>query len=199
MLKLAADRAFVADTLGLPVGPERASRTDQVPPTYLEGFLYPETLYFTPGVETEEVLTRIVDGFKSVWKDLMTRRGSDWKAIRQRYDLKDHELVVLASLVQEESTRKEEAPHIAGVFYNRIERGMPLQTDPTLVYHPASVGRVPTPDDRRNAANPYNTYAHKGLPPGPICSPDRFARASRGGGDPSIRPASWLRRWRSYG
>ena len=68
-----------------------------------------------------------------------------------------------------------EAPTIAGVFVNRLKLGMRLQTDPTLIYHPERTGLVPTRTHRRDATNPYNTYAHDGLPPGPICSPTRQA------------------------
>ena len=52
---------------------------------------------------------------------------------------------------------------------------MRLQTDPTLIYHPKHIDSVPSPARRRDASNPYNTYAHDGLPPGPICSPTRLA------------------------
>ena len=68
-----------------------------------------------------------------------------------------------------------EAPIIAGVFMNRLRVSMRLQTDPTLIYHPKRLGRAPGPSDRKDATNPYNTYAHDGLPPGPICSPTRTA------------------------
>lgn len=175
ILERAKDRGWIRQTLNVPVGPKRAPRADGVPHTYLEGFLYPETLHFTPGVSADDVLKRVSSGFRRVWDDLVTRRRADLLAVRERYKLKDHQLVALASLVEEESSRRDEAPVIAGVFYNRLDKDMPLQTDPTLVYHPASVGRAPTPRDRRNPENPYNTYQNKGIPPGPICSPGRFA------------------------
>lgn len=175
LLERAADREWVRKNLNLPTGPEREPRTDGVPHTYLEGFLYPETLHFTPGATLETVLQRVTSSFLRVWEDLSTRRKADLLAVRTRYKLSNHQLITLASLVEEESGLRDEAPVVAGVFYNRIQQGMPLQTDPTLVYHPASVGRAPTPRDRKNRDNPYNTYQYKGLPPGPICSPGRFA------------------------
>jgi len=175
ILERARDRDWIRKTLKVPVGPKRAARPDGVPQTYLEGFLYPETLHFTPGVTLDAVLERVTSGFRRVWEDLVTRRRADLLAVRDRYKITEHQLVALASLVEEESSLRDEAPVIAGVFYNRLDKGMPLQTDPTLVYHPASVGRAPTPRDRRNPKNPYNTYQNKGLPPGPICSPGRFA------------------------
>ena len=68
-----------------------------------------------------------------------------------------------------------EAPLVAGVFYNRLRRGQPLQTDPTMVYGPNIWQEKPAPSLRRNRDNPYNTYHFEGLPPGPICSPGRAA------------------------
>lgn len=175
VLALAADYRFARETLGLPIGPERAPRADGVQQTYLEGFLYPET-YFLPLDATPEVaVRRAASEFKAVWKELTTRYRSDLLAITGRYGLTEADLVTLASLVEEEVRVPEEAARVAGVFYNRLEKRMRLQTDPTLVYRPADVGREPTPKDRRDATNPYNTYASAGLPPGPICSPGRGA------------------------
>ncbi|MCB9727298.1 MAG: endolytic transglycosylase MltG [Deltaproteobacteria bacterium] len=171
LLALAADPVLARDLLKLPVGAARPPRADGVQPTWLEGFLYPETYFFAPDAGARAVVDRTTAMFRKVWERLKTRRRSDVLAIRDRYGLSDADLVTLASLVEEETKAQEEAPTIAGVFYNRLARSMPLQTDPTLVYRPDRVGRPPTPTDRRDATNPYNTYAHSGLPPGPICSP----------------------------
>jgi len=69
----------------------------------------------------------------------------------------------------------DECPLIAGVLKNRLARGMRLEVDPTLVYGPATWAEVPAPRHRRDATNPFNTYARAGLPPAPICSPGRVA------------------------
>lgn len=175
VLAAAADRAYCSQILGLDVGRERPPRADGVPPTYLEGFLYPETYFFAPDARFEAVLERVTGELRSRWDRLRVQRRADLLLIRERYGLSDLELITLASLVSEEAQRMDEAPRIAGVFYNRLQRDMPLQTDPTLMYHPERVGKVPRPVNRRDASNPYNTYAHKGLPPGPICSPDARA------------------------
>ncbi len=175
VLAAAADHAYCTNTLSLEVGQERPPREDGVPPTYLEGFLYPETYFFTPDEPFERVLKRVTGEMAATWKRLRDRRRADVLLIRERYGLSDLELIVLASLVAEEAQRIDEAPRIAGVFYNRIAKGMPLQTDPTLMYHPERVGQPPGPVNRRDGSNPYNTYAHEGLPPGPICSPDARA------------------------
>ncbi|MEZ4269105.1 MAG: endolytic transglycosylase MltG [Myxococcota bacterium] len=171
LLALAAEPGLARDTLKLPVGGDRAARPDGVQQTWLEGFIFPETYFFAPDATTADVVARCAETFKKTWNRLKTRRRADVLAIRDRYGLGESELVVLASLVEEEAKAQEEGPTIAGVFYNRLARKMPLQTDPTLVYHPERIGKPPTPTDRRNALNPYNTYAHPGLPPGPICSP----------------------------
>tara|TARA_B100000900_G_C20112147_1_gene526355 strand:- start:125 stop:529 length:405 start_codon:yes stop_codon:yes gene_type:complete len=83
----------------------------------------------------------------------------------------DHDFLTLASLVEKEVAYLPEAPMIAAVFYNRLVKKMKLQTDPTMVYSPSTWREKPSPEFRRDTRNPYNTYAHSGLPPGPICSP----------------------------
>ncbi|MFW6178490.1 MAG: endolytic transglycosylase MltG, partial [Desulfohalobiaceae bacterium] len=83
-----------------------------------------------------------------------------------------HRIVTLASLVEKETGTPKERRRIAGVFQNRLDQGMLLQCDPTVIY-----GLGPDSDTRlrkkqlQDKDNPYNTYQHPGLPPGPICSP----------------------------
>lgn len=175
VLRLASDRDWVVHELGLPAGRPRPPRPDGVAPTYLEGFLYPDTLHVTPDASTREVIRRVAARFREVWRGVRAAHALELQTVRREHGLDDHELVTLASLVAEETRAPDEAPVIAGVFYNRLDRGMRLQTDPTLMYHPDRVGLPPRPRHRRNATNPYNTYAHDGLPPGPICSPGRRA------------------------
>ena len=170
LLALAADRDFVA-SLGLPVGPARAPRPDGVAATYLEGFLFPETYYLTPDADLRAAVSRATTEFLTAWARLKTRWQSDYLAITRRYGLAERDLVTLASLVEAEAQDPAEAPRIAGVFYNRLAEKMRLQTDPTLLYRPDRQGRKPTRADRLDATNPFNTYAHDGLPPGPIASP----------------------------
>jgi len=171
---LAEDRAF-ARGLGLPVGPERPPRPDGHPQTYLEGFLHPETYFLALDATVESATRRAAEQFKRVWGEVMATYRSDYLAVTGRYGLSELDIITLASLIEEEVVVASEAPRVAGVFYNRLAQGMRLQTDPTLVYRPGDVGRAPTPTDRRDATNPYNTYAIPGLPPGPICSPARGA------------------------
>ncbi|MFO0751047.1 MAG: endolytic transglycosylase MltG [Myxococcota bacterium] len=176
VLALAADEAFARDTLGLHdlVGPARAVRPDGVAPTWLEGFLYPETYNVGPGTSPRDALERAVRQFQRVWRELRASHAQALAALQAR-GFSEAKLIVLASLVEEETADPTEARRVAGVFYNRLGRGMRLETDPTLMYRPDRVGRPPTPTERRDASNPYNTYATAGLPPGPICSPGRTA------------------------
>lgn len=173
ILALVADEAF-ARSLGLPLRP-RPPRGDGVTDTWLEGFIHPETYHIAKGATPREVLERTASQFRKVWSDLKGRHAASIARLEAEYGLTEADLIVLASLVEEEMATNEEAPTIAGVFLNRIARKMRLETDPTLMYRPDRVGQKPSPVERRDASNPYNTYAIKGLPPGPICSPGRHA------------------------
>jgi UPF0755 protein len=174
LLALAADRTWVRD-LGLPVGPERPTRADGVTHTYLEGFLTPETHFFDPDSPLEAVVKTLTSDFMRMWTPLITRRESDLTLLKEQLGLNPIDVLTLASLVQRETKVSSEAPIIAGVFMNRLRVKMRLQTDPTLIYHPDRIEKVPGPSDRKDSTNPYNTYAYDGLPPGPICSPTRTA------------------------
>lgn len=98
------------------------------------------------------------------------------RALLAERGLAVHQWVTLASIVQQEAGSEEEMPYIAGVFLNRLARGMPLQADPTVAY---ALGK-PLPELSRRAGDfavdsPYNTYRYRGLPPGPIGNPGRKA------------------------
>jgi UPF0755 protein len=83
------------------------------------------------------------------------------------------QIVTLASIIEKEAVVDEEKRIIAGVFYNRLRRGMRLQADPTVLYGKRRQGRITRRDLR--ARHPYNTYVQNGLPPGPIASPGEAA------------------------
>ena len=85
------------------------------------------------------------------------------------------ELLTLASIVEKESVMKDEAPVIAQVFFNRLDKKMKLQSDPTYVYTAERYGKKPTKADRLRKGNLYNTDQIAGLPPGPIANPGRNA------------------------
>lgn len=136
--------------------------------TTAEGYLFPETYFFPriAGQNPYPILDAILERFQA------TVRGISLEVNATTL----HEMVILASLVEKETAIASERPTVAGVYANRLQRGMLLQCDPTIIYGLglAFDGNL-TRTHLRDAANPYNTYAHPGLPPGPICSPGKAA------------------------
>jgi peptidoglycan lytic transglycosylase G len=135
--------------------------------TSLEGFLFPSTYEFTRNTTCEEIAQRMVEDFRTVWNSLNPGDATHPSG------LTTEQVVALASLVERETPNAEERPLVAGVFYNRLARGYPLQCDPTVQYAMEMDGeRVKDvkPSDLR-IDSPYNTYQHRGLPPGPIANP----------------------------
>jgi UPF0755 protein len=134
----------------------------------LEGFLFPSTYEFTRHTTCQQIVKRMVQNFRAVWESL-NGAGSQNLPVA----LEPAQVVTLASLVERETPRKDERPLVAGVFYNRLKRGGPLQCDPTVAYaleldgHPVKV--VHSKDLQIDS--PYNTYKYPGLPPGPIANP----------------------------
>jgi len=126
----------------------------------LEGYLFPATYsYFEEKPSLESIAEEMVAAMNNVVKDY-----SDVLAEKQ---MSVHQLLTFASLLEEEATAQTDRETIASVFYNRIEQGMPLQTDPTVLYALGShKDRVLYED--LEVENAYNTYKNKGLPPGPI-------------------------------
>lgn len=129
----------------------------------LEGYLFPETYVFRRTDRPRDILRRMVLEF---WRRFSPER----QARARQMGFTVHETVTLASLVEKEAVRDAERPVIAGVFLNRLQRQMPLQSDPTAVY---DLEDFTGPILRRHLEreSPYNTYLYKGLPPGPICNP----------------------------
>lgn len=168
-----AARWDLARELGLPAH-EPKRPVDDRPRVYaFEGYLFPETYRLPLEADAEAAVRRMARQFNKEWKAIVGRHPESYRRIRQELHLDDHALVTLASIVEEEAVVDAERPLIAAVFYNRLRKGMKLETDPTLVYREDLVGAVPAPKHRKDRSNPYNTYQYKGLPPGPISSPGR--------------------------
>jgi UPF0755 protein len=130
----------------------------------LEGFLFPETYEFVEGATPGEVIRRLLDQFEAVAADLPWDNVDDLP-VEDLYDI-----VIVASMIEEEAALEEERAVIAGVIYNRLREGMVLGIDATLLYDD------PTPDGQLSFSDlesdsPYNTRIHAGLPPTPIASP----------------------------
>jgi UPF0755 protein len=133
----------------------------------LEGYLFPETYRLPKGLSPLAVARVLVGQFLSVWEEIepaATRQG-----------LSMLEVATLASIVEKETGARDERPLIAGVFLNRMKKGMRLETDPTVIYGIPDFDGNLRRRHLEDGSNPYNTYKIKGLPPGPIASPGRDA------------------------
>jgi UPF0755 protein len=137
-----------------------------------EGYLFPETYEFLTVSQPADVARRMIEQFFS---ELYSLRDHPLTARPVR--LTPSQTVTLASIVEREARVTDEFPRIAGVFYNRLRRGMPLQSCATVEYLlPERKERLSVEDTKLES--PYNTYLHSGLPPGPICNPGRRALAA---------------------
>jgi UPF0755 protein len=131
-----------------------------------EGFLFPKKYEFERGVDAAEIVDRFLRQY------LLEKEGLNFAEAQDRFNLTEYELVTVASLVEKESANPEERPLIAGVIYNRIRSGMPLQIDATVQYALGKAKEDLKLDDL-DLDSPYNTYKNPGLPPAPIASPSR--------------------------
>lgn len=176
--------ALVAEVSGEPVDSVVALTTDSafaaelgVPGPDLEGYLFPETYHVAEGLPARDILRIMVERYREYWTP-------ERRALADSAERTEREIVTLASIVEEEARHVEEMPTIAGVYANRLEIGMLLQADPTVQYALGSPrSRLLYADIDSVANNPYNTYTHPGLPPGPIASPGEAAL------DAALRPA----------
>jgi UPF0755 protein len=131
----------------------------------LEGYLYPDTYYFYRGMPAEAVVQEMVTLYQNTFTDA-------YKAQAEQLGFTIHEMMTLASIVEQEAQIDEEREIISGVFHNRLRIGIKLEADPTVQY---GIGRPNMRLYKKHLSDPspYNTYVHKGLPPGPICSPGK--------------------------
>lgn len=144
----------------------------EIPVTPKEGSLLPETYKVERGMSRAQLLDRMAQDFDKLVKEAWERRAPNLPLSSPQ------ELVILASIVEKETGKADERPRIAGVFINRLNRGMKLQSDPTIIYGlVGGVGTLGRPISRAdiNAVNTYNTYVVPALPSGPICNPGRDA------------------------
>ena len=133
----------------------------------LEGYLFPDTYFLPKGITVTDIAKRMVQRYKDMFTDDMRKRAKE-------LNLTEHEIITIASIVEKEAKVPSERKLIAAVYHNRLKIGMKLQADPTAVYGlRAWITKVSAQDLKRQT--PYNTYLHKGLPPGPIANPGRGA------------------------
>jgi UPF0755 protein len=136
----------------------------------MEGYLFPDTYLFPKDYPADMVVRAMVNNFFSRLQDL-SPAGPNGEEL--------HRLVTLASIIEREYRVDDEAPLMAGVFYNRLRIGMALQSCATVEYVITEVQGKPHPTviytRDTEIRDPYNTYVYPGLPPGPICSPGALA------------------------
>jgi len=125
-------------------------------------------MYYNTGAK--QFRKKMLDEYHKFWNDKRI-------ALAKKQGLTPVEAGILASIIQKESTKTSELPRIAGVYLNRLKKGMLLQADPTVVYayqqkHGRDLVIKRVLNKHKDIESPYNTYKHTGLPPGPICMPD---------------------------
>lgn len=154
-----------------------------------EGYMFPDTYQFNLDDAPEVIVEKLVTRHREVYGELRRRYRKEAQDLADKLGFDDNAVVTLASIVEKETGAKHERPLIAGVFLNRLSfssfKPKLLQTDPTIIYGCT----VPTTKSAacqkfegrirrihlRDEENPYNTYTHEGLPPGPITNPGRAA------------------------
>lgn len=148
-LTKASDKAFIS-TLGIDAHS-------------VEGYLFPDTYYLTKGMTEEAIIIHMLSRFREVFTDNMKTRAKG-------VGFSLNGIVTLASIVEKETGTASERPRIAGVFLNRLKKGIMLQSDPTVIYGIKNFNGNITKKDLLTDT-PYNTYRRKGLTPGPIANP----------------------------
>jgi len=148
---LAAQDAELCAKLGIPTGS-------------LEGYLFPDTYYFPRGLTAKEIVRAMVAQFEQHITPQMRQRAEE-------LGFTLHQVVTLASLIEKETGVEAERRLISAVYHNRLRRNIRLQCDPTVIYALGDKfdGNLRKEDLRLDS--PYNTYRHRGLPPGPIANP----------------------------
>lgn len=134
-----------------------------------EGQFYPDTYFFKPGDSDRSILRRAYHLMQQKLNQLWDEKSPD------QVHKTPYEALIMASIIEKETALESERALISGVFTNRLKLGMRLQTDPTVIY---GIGEAYDGNITRKhlkTATPYNTYIHRGLPPGPICLPGEAA------------------------
>ena len=133
-----------------------------------EGFLFPDTYELTSQATATSTLKQMVDQYKAVTKKVGFEAGA------KKIDRKPYEALIVASIIEREVNLDQYRAKVAQVLYNRLDEGMPLGLDSTVVYAEKLKTNTTTPESRASKSK-YNTYRYEGLPPGPISAPGRAA------------------------
>ena len=143
-----------------------------------EGFLFPDTYELTADATATSTLRQMVDQYKAVTADI------GLTAAAKKLGRSPYEVLIVASIIEREVNQDQYRAKVAQVLYNRLDEGMPLGLDSTVIYAENLDTNTTTPKDRASKSK-YNTYLRKGLPPGPIAAPGKAALAG------SREPRAW--------
>ncbi len=134
-------------------------------PQSILGMFIPDTyeVYWT--ISPRALVKKMKKQYDSFWNNEREAKAS-------KLGLNKREVTVLASIVKAETTKNDEAPKIAGVYLNRLKKGMRLQADPTIIFALGDFSIKRVLNEHKQLNSPYNTYLHVGLPPGPINMPE---------------------------
>lgn len=161
----------------------------ELPAASAEGYLFPDTYQFSTEASATQIVERLITRHQQVYAEIRRTHHEGAQALGTDLGWGDHQIVIMASLIEKETGQAAERPRIASVFLNRLRfttfQPKLLQTDPTIIYgctvpeqkseackqFEGRIRRI----HLRDVDNPYNTYTHEGLPPGPISNPGRAA------------------------
>ncbi len=130
-----------------------------------EGYLFPETYFFPKNVPVKTIISTMVQRFRQIF-------NSTWQQRARQLGFSNHQIVILASIIEKETGAPFERPLISSVFHNRLNKKMRLESDPTVIYGLTNFdGNLKR--KHLEAPTPYNTYKRSGLPAGPIANPGK--------------------------
>jgi UPF0755 protein len=135
------------------------------PETVMTAIL-PDTYTYFWNTTPQKVFKKIIAASEKFWTDERKQKAS-------QHGLTEQQVYILASIIEEETNAKSDKPNIASVYLNRMEKGMPLQADPTVKFALQDFGLKRIYQKHLSIASPYNTYRNKGLPPGPVSTPSK--------------------------
>lgn len=134
----------------------------------LEGFLFPDTYIVSEDTDAQGLIKAMLDNFDTVWKDKLVAQA-------EKKGMSLYETLIIASMIEKEAMIADERPIISGVIRNRMDLGMPLQIDATVLYALGEEDKNVVYLDDLKIDSPYNTYKYPGLPPAPISCPGQSA------------------------
>ena len=135
----------------------------------LEGYIYPAIYNIEDNETVESLITKMVKTTNDRVVPLYKQNKKEWVINNKKVKISIHDYITMASILEKESTKTNENKLIASVFFNRLAKGMKLQTDPSANYAADKLSGAPTQREL-SLQSPYNTYTTVGLPPGPIAS-----------------------------